>query len=964
MRNFAILLFVLLLSCSKELEVEKTAYEYVDPFIGTGGHGHTHPAATMPFGMIQAGPDTRLEGWDGCSGYHYTDSALYGFSHTHLSGTGIGDYNDVLFLPMIQSLSDELFKKEAIAFNKATEVAKAGYYACEMSNGVNVQISSDIRSAMHHYTFPNKDAVIKLDLAHRDKTTDTFLEIESEKAISGWRHSEAWAQDQRIFFYAEFSEPIVHHLIENNKETDIASERDSIQALFEFKLANKELKIKIGISAVSIEGARQNLKTEIKHWDFNQVHANAMASWNEALSKIEVIGKDEDDKTKFYTSLYHSMVVPNTYSDVDGNYRGMDREVHHSDHTRYTIFSLWDTFRAAHPLYTIIEQEKTNSFVNNFLDMYKEGGRIPIWELAGNYTDCMIGYHAIPVIADAYAKGLRDYDHEAIYQAMKHSAMRDEFGLEDYKVRGYVSSSFDSESVSKTLEYAYDDWCIAQMARWLGHEEDYAYFTQRAQSYKNIYDRETQFMRARNNGMWHDKVFDPYEVNFHFTEANSWQYSLFAPQDVSGLMDLLGGEEGLDKWLDAIFSANEETSGRHQSDITGLIGQYAHGNEPSHHMAYLYSYTGNTNKTQAMCRRIMDELYTTQPDGLSGNEDCGQMSAWYVMSAMGIYSVTPGTDYYVIGSPIFDQARVNLENGNSFEIIAENNSKENIYIQSATLNGSVYDLAYIHHEDIIAGGKLTFKMGSQPSQWGTKRDVRPKSFIRDHLIVPLPIIKAESRTFTDEMIIEIDHPLKMKTEFRTESSKGWESYSEPFKISGTTRVYARAKKGEQASDIVETGFVKIDGKRSIEIKTAPQSPYIAEGSKSLIDGLKGNNNFKTGYYHGYREDFEAVIDLGEIQDVSQVNLGCVQDIRPWIWFPKSIEVLGSVNGLDYKLLGTIQNTYSDKDETAMRKEFETKFSRDNFRYIKVKAEHFGQCPEWHLGAGGQAWLFIDEIEVF
>ncbi len=965
MKKLFPVLLLLLCACSMENpENNKSAFEYVDPFIGTGGHGHTHPAATMPFGMIQAGPDTRLEGWDGCSGYHYTDNELYGFSHTHLSGTGIGDYNDVLFLPMTKTLDKQLFKKEAVAFDKSSEIAQPGYYSCKMSNGVNVEIAADVRSAMHHYTFPKNEGIVKLDLAHRDKTTSSSLHIVNDSTISGSRFSEAWANDQRIFFYAEFSQPFQEKIIENNTLSFSPVETDSIQALFKFDLSNKELKIRIGISAVSIDGARKNLTTEIDHWEFEQLRNKSRSEWEKALGKIEVSGGSEDDKTKFYTSLYHSMVVPNTYSDVDGKYRGMDKDIHESDRTRYTVFSLWDTFRAAHPLYTIIEEEKTNDFINNFLDMYKEGGHIPIWELAGNYTDCMIGYHSIPVITDAYAKGLRDYDQGAIYQAMKHSAMRDEFGLQDYKERGYISSSFDSESVSKTLEYAYDDWCIAQMAKWLGHQEDYEYFTKRAQSYKNIYDHETQFMRARNNGMWHDKIFDPYEVNFHFTEANSWQYSLFAPQDVSGLMEMLGGEEGLEKWLDNIFSAEEQTSGREQADITGLIGQYAHGNEPSHHMAYLYSFTGRPHKTQEMCRRIMDELYSTNPDGLSGNEDCGQMSAWYVMSAMGIYSVTPGTDYYVFGSPIFDKVKINLENGNVFEIIAKNNGTKNKYIQSANLNGSAYQLAYINHRDIISGGKLEFEMGSQASTWASKRDVRPKTFIRDHQIIPLPIVKAESRTFTDEMLIEVEHPLNMSVQYMTEPNKTWIDYSNAFKVSDNTRVFARAKRGEKYSEVVETEFVKIDGKRKIEISNPPQAPYIAEGPKSLIDGLKGNSNFKTGYYHGYRDDFEAIIDLGEVKNVSKVSLGCVQDIRPWIWFPKSVTVFGSEDGEHFTQLSTLQNTYSDSDETAIRKEFELNFKSGKYQFIKVSAEHYGQCPDWHLGAGGQAWLFIDEISIF
>lgn len=963
------LLLLLLISCSKTVEEPKKAFDLVDPFIGTGGHGHTHPAATVPFGMMQLGPDTRLEGWDGCSGYHYTDSALYGFSHTHLSGTGIGDYNDILFLPIPSDMDedwDSKFDKKAIAFNKESEVAEPGYYSVEMFNGLmSVELAATERCGIHKYHTGYSDFIdVKLDLGHRDRVLSASLHIVNDSTISGSRFSESWAQDQRLFFYAQFSKPFTSYQVQNDLQGN-EQNTDSLQALFSFENISDPMLLKIGISAVSIEGAKKNLEAEIPHWSFDQVRNEAKGKWEKALEKIEVKGGTETQQEIFYTALYHTMIVPNLYSDVDGKYRGMDREVHQSEQDRYTIFSLWDTFRAVHPLYTIIEQDRTNVFVNNFIDMFHEGGQIPIWELAGNYTDCMIGYHAIPVISDAYAKGLRDYDHEAIYEAMKHSAMLDKRGLDDVKSKGYISSANESESVSTTLEYAYDDWCIAQMAKWLNKNEDYKYFMERAQSYKNIYDRKTKFMRARMDGIWHDKVFDPYEVNFHFTEANSWQYSLFAPHDVSGLMELLGGENELDDWLDDIFSAEQQTSGREQADITGLIGQYAHGNEPSHHMAYLYSFAGKPGKTQEMTRRIMDELYSTEPDGYSGNEDCGQMSAWYVLSAMGFYSVCPGTDEYVFGSPIFDEVKIKLENGKQFTLNALNNSNEHKYISSASLNGQPYNLSYIKHQDIIDGGELTFEMSTTPSGRGSSVNERPKTKIDEHLIVPVPTIIAPSRTFIEDMTIEIDQALGQNVEYKLSSKDSWTTYSEPFKISNNTTVDARAKNDNgKTSKIVSTEFFKIKGGRSIEILTPPVAPYIAEGDKSLIDGLRGNENFKIGQYHGYRDNFEAIIDLGELEQVSKVSVGCVQDVKPWIWFPERIKVSGSLDGKNFIALGSVINSHPDDDYTPMRKEFETNFKLAEYRYIRVQAEHYGQCPEWHLGAGGQGWLFIDEIGIY
>ena len=628
---FILILFIS--SCKKEINTtpaqkDSALIAYVNPLIGTGGHGHTYPGATMPFGMIQLSPDTRLDGWDGCSGYHYTDSYIYGFSHTHLSGTGISDYGDVLLMPTnTHNFNNGADGKKGYRahFSHDNEIAEPGYYKVHLdSTNISVELTVSNRSGLHKYQFPSSEnQFVILDLVHRDKVLDAKIDKISDTEIIGYRHSEAWAKDQRLFFAIKTSHPF-NDMLQSPPKTGIPGARRS--SLKFINPNNEPLLIKVGISAVDIDGARKNLEGEINNKDFKTVKKEAQKYWESQLEKIVIESDDLDKKTNFYSALYHTMLAPQRYQDIDGRYRGMDLEIHNADFDYYSVFSLWDTYRAAHPLYTIIEQERTNDFINTFLAKYDEGGIMPMWDLAGNYTDCMIGYHSVPVVADAYLKGIRGYDTEKAFEAMKHSATRDKFGLEAYKKYGFIPVDEESESVSKTLEYAYDDWTIAQMAKEMGKTDDYQTYIKRAQNYKNVFDPETQFMRGRFRNTWF-APFDPYEVNFNYTEANSWQYSFYVPQDVSGFIELLGGKDKLEAQLDELFNAKTQTSGRDQSDITGLIGQYAHGNEPSHHMAYLYNFVNKPHKTQEKVHQILTELYNNDPDGVSGNEDCGQMSA-------------------------------------------------------------------------------------------------------------------------------------------------------------------------------------------------------------------------------------------------------------------------------------------------------------------------------------------------
>ncbi|MFK5959371.1 MAG: GH92 family glycosyl hydrolase [Lutibacter sp.] len=971
---YLIIISLVVISCKIEPHEkfsQKSAYQLVNPFIGTGGHGHTFPGATLPFGMVQLSPDTRLTGWDGCSGYHNTDSIIYGFSHTHLSGTGISDYGDILLMPFNYkntiSLND-IEKQELIpsTFKKETESANPGYYKVYLDkSNTTIELTSTKRVGIHKYTFHKKENnKILLDLNHRDKVLNSEITIENNIAISGFRQSKAWASNQHVYFYIEFSEPFIVEKISTNSNKKV----EQLYKILDFNDAIKELIVKVGISAVSVEGAKENLKKEAQHWDFSFYKENAKKVWSKALNKIEIKSKNEEKLTIFYSALYHTMIAPNTFSDVNGNYRGMDQKIHNDTlNTTYTVFSLWDTFRAAHPLYTIIEQEKTIEFLNTFLKHYKQGGRLPVWELSSNETECMIGYHAVSVLTDAFNKGLGNFDTEKALEAMIYGANLNHFGLESYKNNGYIRAGDEAESVSKTLEYAYDDWCIAQFAKAQGDDKTYTKFMQRAQSYKNIFDPTSNFMRAHLNGGWF-KPFDPSEVNFNYTEANSWQYSLFAPQDISGLIHLFGGNDKFEQKLDDLFTTNSETTGRHQADITGLIGQYAHGNEPSHHMAYLYNFIGKPWKTQERIKQIIDEQYWNAPDGLSGNEDCGQMSAWYVLSASGFYAVTPGLNYYVIGTPAFDEITYNLENGNSFKIKANNLSESNKYIHSATLNGKKYTKSFLLHQDLMNGGKLIFEMSNTPSkEFGVGMNNMPISEIKTAFMIPIPFIDAKKTTFTKTLEITLGTVCDNCTiEYLNESEDNstWKTYKNPLILDKTTAITAISidENGNKSKQIVSE-FIKIKPGRSITLNSEYANQYAAEGNNALINRLKGNNNFRTGFWQGYQgQDVKAIVDLGKIEEVSTISAGFLQDNHSWIWFPKYVDFYESIDGENFKKLKRIAHNFSVRKEGSFIDEFSLNTNLKT-RYIKMIAKNFGVCPDWHLGAGGKSWIFIDEITI-
>jgi predicted alpha-1,2-mannosidase len=720
-----------------ESGLQSAAGILVDPFLGTGGHGHTYPGAVRPFGMVQLSPDNGTEGWDWSSGYHYSDSVIAGFSHLHLSGTGIGDLYDISFMPYYE---EDLEEGTPQAFSHQQEQASPGFYQVNLTNGIGVALTATERVGLHRYHFP-EDSVkaMVLDLGFRinwDKPTDTRITVVNDSLLTGYRKSTGWAKEQWVFFAAQFSEPISSIKLQNELN-DMAStvlRGEKVKALFTFRPGKEPLLVKVGISSASEEGALENIRQEAPAWDFEQKVNEAAAAWEQELAKIEARLIAPALDTVFQTALYHTSLAPSLFSDVKGQYKGANHQTQIAEgYNRYTIFSLWDTFRAAHPLYTITQPERLNDFLQSFMAFYEESGLLPVWALEGNETNTMTGYHAVPVLADALLKGHMQEEAEEIYQAMLASAAQDIRGADYYREYGYIPADKDGWSVTKTLEYAYDDWTIAQVAKKLGKQDDYERFMQRAKSYKALFDKETLFMRGKNSdGSW-VSPFDPFHSEHGFEgmyiEGTAWQHSWFVPHDVDGLIALFGSPAHFEHHLDSTFNVTSQMTGENVSvDISGLIGQYAHGNEPSHHIAYLYNYVGKPWKTQERVRAIMDKMYTTGPDGLAGNDDAGQMSAWYVFSALGFYPVNPADGNYVLGSPLVKEARLKVGEQKYFEVVAENNSTDNKYVQQVYLNEEPLQRSYITHQEVMAGGQLRFVMGPEPNtSWAQDKENYPPS---------------------------------------------------------------------------------------------------------------------------------------------------------------------------------------------------------------------------------------------
>lgn len=742
---------MLLVACSADVAVEKDYAASVNPFVGTGGHGHTFPGAVVPNGMIQPSPDTRIDGWDASSGYYYEDSLMNGFSHTHLSGTGCADYGDFLLMPTVgeQVCNPQDFSKQnlpfASNFSHASEVAEPGYYSVFLDRyGVRAEMTATKRAALHRFTFPETEKagfILDLDYSIQHQTNlDMQVEVVSDTEIRGHKLSQYWAFDQQLSFYAKFSKPFTYEVLRDTLIDQNGKKQPRCKVLLQFATQKDEqVMVKMAVSAVDMEGAQKNLEAEIPGWDFEGIRKSARQAWNNYLSKIDVTTAEQDDKTIFYTAMYHTAISPNLFTDVDGRYLGMDLKTHQGDVNQpvYTTFSLWDTFRALHPLLSIIDPAKNNDYIRSLLLKAQEGGVLPKWELAGNYTATMIGYHAASLMADAYTKGYADFDLNEAYKACIRAAEYDTTGIKCpelvlpvlmpmaryYKnTLGYIPCDRENESVAKALEYAYDDYCISILAEAVGdykNQEKYAKF---AKAYELYFDPSTRFMRGLDSkGKWRTP-FNPRASNHRnddYCEGTAWQWTWFVPHDVEGLVGLMGGEDAFVGKLDSLFTASSQMEGEVVSaDITGLIGQYAQGNEPSHHVIHMYNYVNRPWQTQELLDRVFKEQYRNDPDGLSGNEDCGQMSAWYILNSMGFYQVCPGKPVYSIGRPIFDKVVINLPENKTFTITALNNSKENKYIQAVKLNGKDLVTPFFEHKDMINGGTLEFVMTNQPTQWG------------------------------------------------------------------------------------------------------------------------------------------------------------------------------------------------------------------------------------------------------
>lgn len=939
--------------------------DHIDPFIGTGGHGHTFPGPTLPFGMVQLSPDTRLTGWDGCSGYHFSDNVVYGFSHTHLSGTGVSDYGDILLMPTTGSHNlnngypDQTDEGYASRFDKADEEATAGYYRTVLKDyDIEVELTATARTGLHRYDFPEaQKAQIIIDLAHRDQVLDSGLTIVDDHTIEGWRRSSAWARDQIVYFRAAFSRPFHSHMIGTDKNTGPSG------AILEFGNAGGEVLVQVGISAVDLKGARTNLAAEWVDFDFPATRAAARQAWAEALAPFSLTGASDDELTIMATAIYHSFLAPNLFSDSDGRYRGMDLATHQaSDRNQYTVFSLWDTYRATHPLFTLMQRERTSDFVNTALTHYEQGGLLPVWELAANETDCMIGYHAVSFIADAWLKGIRGFDGEHALQAMLHSARQDKFGLAAYQRDGFIALDEESESVSKTLEYAYDDACIARLAAALGHDDLAQEFGDRAQSWRHLFDPASRCFRPRTNGRWL-MPYDPRQVDFHHTEANGWQYRFAAPQHVSQHKELLGGDAGFAAVLDSLFTIDSATTGREQSDITGRMGQYAHGNEPSHHMAWLYHFAGQPQQSADRVGKILNEFYTTQPDGLIGNEDCGQMSSWYVLAAYGLYDVAPTSQQWLVIPPRHEEMSLEFEDGKKFTTRRVGSGS----VKRVTFNGAPLLNSWLSHAEVSGGGELVFELGTA-GDWGHDRATRPGTAPLTAPILSAPWAVAAADRFRGAMTVGLAS-VESGAEIRYTTDPGQDPtagtlYTDPLTLNSTTTLRFVASDGERTSPVVTALFTAINHNWQV-IPTSTVNPqYTAGGPDALIDGRRGPEDWRTGAWQGYEgQDFVATLNLDQPTAVHQAGIGLLQDMRSWIFMPREIIVEASVDGENFTIVGTQSHDVPDNEEGVFRRDLIVKLDGTPVRALRFRAVNYGPVPDWHPGAGGEAFIFVDELIV-
>jgi len=973
MRFLTITFFLLTITCSAQLT------KYVNPFIGTGGTGHTFPGATTPFAMVQLSPDTRIDGsWEGCSGYHYNDSIIYGFSHTHLSGTGCSDYGDIAFMPYFSKTESFDYVKNNLLqakFSHKNEKASAGYYSVILDDvPIKVELTATTRTGFQRYTF-NEDGYgyIVLNLKHRDELLEgkiDWITMDTITSFHGIRRSKTWAKNQELYFGC--------HLEKRPNNIFEIKEGDNLTKLIvQYKVKKGEvIQIKTGLSSVDGNAALNNMYNEIPSWNFNKVKQQAQESWEKELKKIEVQDAKQPSKTNklidqlttFYTAMYHCMIHPSIMNDVDGRYKGRDGKIHTAEgFNYYTVFSLWDTHRALLPLLNIIDKKRSHDFVITFLKQYEQSGRLPMWELWNNETDCMIGFHSVSVILDAYRKQVITKDElKQLWTAVKAEAMSNRFGLDKFREKGYLSVEDESESVSKTAEYSYDMWCVGEIAKELDYRNDEIFFLKYKNAWQELYNTEIGFIQPRKNGNWLQN-FNPYEVNNNYTEANAWQYSFYHPQ--YSLQN--------DKMLDSLFIVKHQTEGRTQADITGLIGQYAHGNEPSHNYIYLLN---NENRIKYL-QFVYDNFYSNKPDGLIGNEDCGQMSAWYVMSALGFYQTCPGFQSYKIGLPVFQKTKV-IGFGNSIlsmEKSVLNQPQKNKYLLY-NKKAFRYDTMNLLNDEL----PLKVLFNNSPTIYINNKNGRKiktpeiqtdDSYIQSPLIIPSTV-----KPFYDSCSIEIKHSnFKANSVYYAINNSNFEKYISPFFIYNSATIKAFCVEGNLKSNITTAHFYKRPHNYSIQLNCKYNKQYTADGDDGIIDGQYGDMDWKKGGWQGYQsQDFEAIIDMKEKKEFAEISANFLQDTRSWILFPTKVEFYTSDDNINFKLVQTDSNYIPANDYNVQTQKF-VSFYEDrslkieppttkrermrSARYIKVKAYNYGKLPEWHAGKGDDAFIFIDEIEI-
>lgn len=913
--------------------------DWVNPMIGTGGHGHTFPGACYPFGMMQLSPDTRLEGWDGCSGYHDSDHFIYGFSHTHLSGTGIPDYGDFLIMPGSGPFHDSMFSNQNYrsSFSKSSEKASPGYYSVLLNKDqILVELTVGLRTGMHQYQFKERDPVwVIVDLTHRDPLISAKFTKWHGSTLEAFRISSSWAKKQQMYFTARFSQPIQQVLFN----------KDSMKmAIFFAPGSESQILIHSAISAVDQKGANHNLLSEWNDFDFVSLMKRTRNAWNQHLGRIAVETQNVVHIVNFYTALYHCLVHPSLFQDVDGRYLDMDgviRQAPKDDH--FTVFSLWDTYRSTHPLYQLVYPDYNLRFIRTFLRQFKASGHLPVWELAANETWCMIGHHSIPVIANAWAHRNFDFDTALAKRAVFTTLTKGNYSGLPFMCNGFISSNESAESVSKTIENCLDFAAAKDMGVELPE-----FLHPRA--YQNLYNPGTGFFQAKRNHSFLE-TFDPREVNFHYTEANAYQYLFGAHHDAAGLVSLFGGRMAMERKLDQLFTDTARLSGREQADITGLIGQYAHGNEPSHHVAYLYNYTNAQYKTQAILKRIMDNFYDNRPDGLIGNEDCGQMSSWYVFSALGFYPLHPFNAQYELGFPLFQKATIRTPGKKKiqFKLKSIGNPK---WVESFAINGKETFFQF----NLNYGDHLEFRMGSKPL---TKLQQEPSEL--DNFLA-LPYVSHGHQVFEDSVSIVLSSPDGLPMEYCKDSvTQDPEMYMKAIHLKNSGKIYFRHKTGDPKGIWLQAEFFRKPKGIKLHLFSDFANQYAASGKDALIDGVSGGTDFRDGLWQGYQgQDVNLMIELDTNSWIEQCRIRFLQDQGSWILLPKKLLLQYSTDGVQYLKSESQVHQVPLNHEGAIIHEFVIPV-KQNGKYLKIEAINAGLMPEWHLGAGGKSWLFCDEI---